>query len=159
MAEKKDTQRKKFWDSQEVLSKVGRPLPEVGDIKSYLYNIFMDDWFRAHFPRHVEYKVRDGRRRRYGGSWEYVPRMGVGKGIEVSIPRVHRKDYVVLRLLAYVLKPEEAPWHGPEFCGILLRLTENYMGEKAREELEASFSKHRVKFSMPRVVQVSGRWE
>lgn len=154
----KDMQRKKFWESQEVIHRLGKPLPQVKDIESYLYNIFMDDWFRAHFPRYVEYRVGDGRRRQYGGSWEYVPRMGVGRGIGVSLPRSRRWDYVVLRQLSYVLRPAESPWHGPEFCGILLRLTQNYMGEEVRQELEASFGRNRVKFIMPKTMQVAGRW-
>jgi putative metallohydrolase (TIGR04338 family) len=77
-------------------------------------------------------EIRDGRGRRTAAAASYM-----SSGV-LWMPRMYRSVPILLHELAHLLVPRSFVAHGPEFCRMLIRLVERYMGqEEAAWLLEA----------------------
>lgn len=158
----RDNQRKKVYEAEKCFDAlhISKPLASLQDIEGFLRFVYTSDWFQAHFPRVKQFVVKDGRGRSSACGWGYTynDRGVIAMGAAMKVPRSLRRDWVVLHELAHGIQPQATAWHGPEFCGIYVRLVQQFMGDEAAKVLLRNFHVQRVKYVLPKAAMVGGRW-
>lgn len=152
----RDNQRKKVYTAEREVfganantAKIGMPLPTVGDVDRYVCVVLNRKVVARHYNTNRPVLVVDGRGTRRA--------MAYG-GYKISIPKWARTEWVVLHELAHILEWRDrartgvrTASHGWEFAAIYLFLVKTMLGKDTADLLKASFRKHRVKFSKPRL--------
>jgi putative metallohydrolase (TIGR04338 family) len=72
--------------------------------------------------------------------------IGYVENKEIALPEWARVPTVILHEVAHVVIPDDLPWHGKEFAGLLLELYREFLGEKQANELEFNYIKRGVQY-------------
>ena len=147
----RDTQRKRVYDAEDAVIGKARLNSLAGKLSlaeatSVIMQLCRHPLIQARYEPmfRAPIIVEDGRKMASGGL------------LKIVLPRWARFDWVICHELAHLIlhREQQATFgrrnvyagHGPEFCSIYLDLVEAAIGIEARQQLIASFIKHRVQY-------------
>lgn len=140
MANPRDYQRSRVYAAEKAA--FGRAedwkdrVATVSAMERYVKDLSADrEWTDLVWPE--QWTVKDGRGRRRGGA-----SAGPGWGL-ITVPRFARAKWYVLHEVSHVVTTLTygvgVAAHGPEFCGVYLRLVQKEMGRQAADALFEAF--------------------
>jgi len=158
---RRDSQRKKVHAAVAECDKaIHLPLADMTAITRLVTKVASRATLSRRYGKTIEnIEIRDGR----GYSWA----TGHAKEGWITVPRSHRSAIYVLRAMAYVItgrqkmryisggdrKSElgslDAPWHGWEYCAVLMDLVRYGLGETEGNALKAIFVNKNVSWTKP----------
>lgn len=140
MTRPRDAQRSRLYRAEYPLWDVGQRWQTVPEVQAYVDRLDESAWFQRRWGRR-RIVVEDGRGRR----------SAVGYTYEIGVPRLMRRELIVLHEIAHCLTPRTYAPHGPEFAGVVLTLVRHKMGDEAGRQLAESYRAHKVRVNMKAV--------
>lgn len=152
----RDSQRQRVYDSETAAGLYGPSIKfkTLDEIETYLDKVTGSAWFRRRWVNvgrspmfgfalfeQKTWTLGDGRGRRRASGGMY----------DMKFPVSSRYQHIVLHELAHHIVertygPRVHPWHGWQFCAVLLELVTHEMGADAGKRLDAEFKAHKVRF-------------
>lgn len=155
---KRDSQRSKVYDAiRAANSAVGKPLADMREVNALVSKVQNRATLQRRYgPMLNDINVGDGR----GSRWTHGDHRGI------VVPTCQRTDIYVMRAIAYTLlerhrrgrvggerykelRGYDSPWHGWQYCAILMDLVRFVCGETQADALKAEFEKKNVRWTKP----------
>lgn len=142
----RDSQRKRVYVAERVLSKFAKPLRDVQDIERFLKKQLQRKAILRRYPDATKkVRVSDGRGRVNAcayGDWK------------IAIPLWARNTHIVVHEMAHIVTHRQyghrVAGHGWEYASVFLDLVRFIMGKEAHDALKQSFKDNKVRFTKPR---------
>lgn len=143
MKRERDSQRAKFWAADDALRTAFPPRRlRTVEAQAYLQTVVNSRWWRNRFGRTTA-TLTPARSVRYRGS---------ASNLEVLLPPDKMDRYRILKVLAWVMIPREAAYHGREFAKLYCELVTRFDSPDAGLQLKALYKEHRIKWQAKRKI-------
>jgi len=162
MAKERDSQRSRFYRAFSEIEHHTTTLDSMDDVESFIRSMEWKSQIYGRAISHTQwpFRIKDGRgysRANYVDGYLHFPkrdrdRLTVLRVMAYSVHTRMRSTVEFRQATPSRIVLSGGPWHGWEYCYIVMDLVRHTMGTKVANDLKAAFKKHKVKCKPPMIL-------